>query len=777
MTLVTAAVVSCLRADDSKTKNALTVTRAVTMFDLRIVGPDGKPIPDAKVELRRPPDFQAAQIRVGTFLNRSSFAVKVRSDASGRIVFERPDPLQRLDLYITMPGYAPYWAGWDLTTKPEPIPARLTAQLNTAWSIGGIIVDEDGKPVVGARISPLIEFKKRPGESRQLMTGDRFWTNGKGVWRFDSVPASMSEVSVEIYEPNFQGAQPMLSRGRFGIQPGHEPTAKIVLKKGLVVTGKVTDEAGKPIARAVVRTKFMNEVRSTATGADGVYTLESCTSGPARIVASALGHALELQQVQIGPKMQPVDFHMQRGKTIRVRVLDEQGYPIPKASIFFQAWRGHVQYFEFERVPQYANAQGLWEWNEAPADEICADIVRPDGMTLGNRLLMAGDQEIVFRVPLALVVSGKVIDAATKRPIEKFRVSKAIRLQRGDLLWNDTFAGTGGHYEIREKYEYPHFQVLIAADGYARTLSREIKSEEGNVSIDFELIKGPDVPLTVLMPDGSPAAGAKLAMGSVGSRIKFKNGNLDEAQTSCLKRQADSRGRLTFEMDKPDFWLVITHPSGYAQSNGVPNSPTLRLTPWARVEGTLRVARKLQANTMLQVECGQYLGQNGPRVFTEYRQATDSGGRFVFERVFPAEGRVGRFIPRPEMSTEMVSAALVPATFVSGKTTVVDLGTSGRPVIGQLRRAANSTVKVPWRHVIVDPPGTTFGGRSLQFVAVPDGDGNFCIDDVPPGNYVLHIFIPNGRAFEIEQHPFSVPTINQTLSQRPVDIGVITLRR
>jgi hypothetical protein len=116
-------------------------------------------------------------------------------------------------------------------------------------------------------------------------------------------------------------------------------------------------------------------------------------------------------------------------------------------------------------------------------------------------------------------------------------------------------------------------------------------------------------------------------------------------------------------------------------------------------------------------------------------------------------------------------------TFVSGKTTRIDLGTSGRPVIGQLRRAANSTVKVPWRRVQADPPGTTFGGGGLQFLAVPDGDGNFCFDDVPPGDYVMHIYTSNGRAMEIETHPFSVPTVTETLSQRPVDLGVITLRR
>ncbi|HEV8001260.1 MAG TPA: carboxypeptidase-like regulatory domain-containing protein, partial [Planctomycetaceae bacterium] len=571
--------VARLRADEGKATTAAPVAPAVTTFDLRIVGPDGKPIPDAKVELRRPPDFEAKQIRIGTFLNRSPFGVKVRSDDHGRVLFERPDPLKRLDIFVTIPGYAPYWAGWDRTENSEPIPATLTAKLKPGWSVGGIVVDDEGKPIHRARIGLFIEFQKRPGETRQLSTGNRIWTNGKGEWRFDSVPASTHAVSVEIYEPNYRGEQLRLSRAGFGIEPGHDSTSKIVLEKGLVVTGKVTDEAGKPIARAVVRTKFMNDVRSTATNADGVYTLEGCSAGAARIVASALGHALELQRVQIAPKLQPVDFHMQRGKTIRVRVLDEQGHPVPKARIFFQAWRGRVEYFEFDQVPQYANAQGVWEWNEAPSDEIRADICRPAGMTLSSRELLAGDKEIVFRVPPALAISGKVIDADTKRPISEFRVSKGIFLQQGELLRINTFTATNGHYEIHETYEHPHFVVLVEADGYACAESHEIKSDAGSVTVDFELTPPKSVVATILTPDGSPAAGAKLAIGNVGARITTRNGDLDEKQTTCEKSRADTAGRLTFKVPGPNFGIVVTHPSGFAQFNAMPNQPIIRLTP------------------------------------------------------------------------------------------------------------------------------------------------------------------------------------------------------
>ena len=111
--------------------------------------------------------------------------------------------------------------------------------------MGGIIVDPDGKPVAGVQVSPSIEFKKRPGDVRQFGSGARVTTDAAGKWRFDSVPVSMAEVHVEIDHPSFMPIRRLLERREFGIEPGREPASKIVLDRGLTVTGKVTDEAGK----------------------------------------------------------------------------------------------------------------------------------------------------------------------------------------------------------------------------------------------------------------------------------------------------------------------------------------------------------------------------------------------------------------------------------------------------------------------------------------------------------------------------------------------------
>ncbi len=133
-------------------------------------------------------------------------------------------------------------------------------------------------------------------------------------------------------------------------------------------------------------------------------------------------------------------------------MLDEKGNPVPKARIFFQQWRvPFFKYFEFDHVSQYADQNGIWVWNEAPLDEFKADICRPDGMQLPRQSLIARAEEYVFRVPGALVVSGKVIDAVTRKPIPEFRVVPGGADNQQAIFWNRTesFIATDGHYRIR----------------------------------------------------------------------------------------------------------------------------------------------------------------------------------------------------------------------------------------------------------------------------------------------------------------------------------------
>jgi protocatechuate 3,4-dioxygenase beta subunit len=601
-------------------------------------------------------------------------------------------------------------------------------------------------------------------------------------------------------------ANPTLSRAEFEIKRGHEATAKTTLQVGVVVTGKVTDETGKPIAKALVRTRVGNDARSAFTGKDGTYRLEGCGTtqeggggvliagangvvrregakpGEVTIVASAKGRAAQVKHADIGPVRGPVDFDLKPGGTIRVRVLDEKGRPAPNATVFIQAWRGDFDYFQFDRAPREADVDGVWEWHEAPPGDLSASISRPNGMTLNNRPLSAQKEEYVFRVPPALVISGKVVDAETKQPIKTFRAVRGTRwTEQQQVYWdtNNKVVGAEGAYHMRETWETSAYLVRIEADGYLHGVSRSIKSDEGKVEVDFELLKGKDVVATVLTPEGVPAGGAKVAVIGGNVAAVINQGEIDIKGGRRDIQEADATGRFRVATKNDEFWLVVTHQSGFAELTGLPNSNprVIKLAPWARIEGTFQLAHKPQADVEISLDNAQFFGRNASPV-DQGAQTTDLHGRFAFDRVMPGKRQITAKRTSGEGDSETTCSRSMAVDCPAGKTARVDFETDGRPVIGQLQAPSDSKLGLQLSAAQIyvgQEPGGTRADTRLQFHATPDRKGNFSIDDMPPGNYFLTAFISGRPESYVRSQRFTVPKVNEKLSQRPVDVGVLTL--
>lgn len=754
-------------------------------FELRVVGPDGKPVAGAVVELGGDPIITPDRVRKGKLVAQRAFGTTYATDDEGRLIVELPSSPKRFVLFITMPGYGPYCAWWVSQDHDGSIPQRLTAELEAAWSVGGIVVDPDGKPIAGVEVRPSIEFRKPPGDTRQFGIGARARTDAAGKWRFDSVPVSMADVHVEIDHPSFQPLRQRLARADFGVAPGREPSTRIVLERGLTITGKVTDDAGEPIAGALVRTKFWNDVRQARTGPDGTYQLAGCEPKPARVVASAPGKAIDMKELNIEPGMGPVDFRLKPGGTVRIRVVDQQGNPVPRTRIFFQGWRGRTEYFEFDHVNQYANDQGVWEWHEAPLDEFQADICPPNGMQMPRQPLVAREQEYVFRVPDPLVVSGKVVDADSGKPIKEFRVVPGRRQGAGDnLFWNreDGFAGVNGRYELRESRGESAHLIRIEAEGYRAAVSRDIKSNEGSITIDFAMVKGKDVVAKVVTPRNAAAVGAKVALGIAGSQIHVKNGEVSDIQTYASRAVTAADGRFHFPAQDGNFELVITHPEGFAliRSGSDWSARIIRLEPWARVEGTYRVGKNPRAGAPIEIDVSRLesYGEGVPRMFSQHQATTGPDGRFVFARVIPGKGRIGRQITFMvnEGATEVTSSCKVAAEFPAGKTVHIDLGGTGRPVVGKLEPREGFTGKPRWNFASIRamPAGAADDSNRPYYTVTADRDGRFRIDDVPPGRYSLDgMFHQMEDVGALSGYGFEVPAGR---ADSPVDLGVIRLK-
>lgn len=794
-------------------------------FELQLVGPDGKPVAHGEVSVRDNPLTKREQVKVGEFVGNETYRVRIKADADGRIVIERPKSGPYFAVDIETPGYAPYWATWNSYNHKEEVPSKLIAQLDRAWSVGGIVVDKDGKPVKGATINPSIPFKRRPGDEQEIYVGTQIKTNADGKWRFDCVPMSMTDVSVSIRHPDLMPRQLMLTHGEFGLAQGQEPTVKITLEPGIVITGHVTDDAGKPVIGARVFTRE-SEVK---TGDDGGYQLKGCGPGRLRVVVTAKGRAMDMKDLDVVQNMPPVDFAMKPGGKIRIRVVDKEGNPIPKTNVFFQQWRGkQIEYFEFSKVKQYTDKDGVWEWDEAPLDDLEADISPPKGMTLSRQHVKARSEEYVFHPSAELVISGMVTDAKTNEPIKSFRVIPGQRYGNSQLFWNrqQTYTGKDGKYEIRNNRVQGAQVVRVEADGYKPAVSEDIKAEDENVLLDFPLERGQDIQGTVLTPDGKPAEGANVALGINGSQIFIRNGALDHTATFSERVATDKSGKFHFPPQDGEFTILVTHSSGFAKvaSNGEWKQDSIKLQPWARIEGTFRTGKKTAPHVTLEFQANDFstFRADGPRIFFTHATSTDGEGHFVFDRLLPGKGYIGRqmIFMVNEGATEVTSSKRVLVECKGGETLKLDLGGDARQVVGQLQSPQGAKQPVNWRQAQINmhlaltqpqfpkPPAAVLNDRKkaqawlAQWQASPEGQawaamnaanqriretmpyfsasaddkGHFKIDDVPPGSYELSLYFMGrvGPQRPMTAH-FSVPAAESDQGDAPVDVGTVTV--
>jgi hypothetical protein len=383
----------------------------------------------------------------------------------------------------------------------------------------------------------------------------------------------------------------------------------------------------------------------------------------------------------------------------------------------------------------------------------------------------------------SVTITGNVIDQKSKRPVEKFRVIPGTHPRPKEWHWQRRLSvvGINGQYRIREATAGAVHVMRIEADGYQPAISRDVKVGEGNVTLNFELTKGENVDGVVLTPAGQPAGKAKVAVGIAGSYVSIRNGEIVFSNGDL--QEADAGGRFHFPPQLPGYFLVITHPSGYAKYQPGPHSNrrTIQLDPWTRVEGTLRVGGQPKANVPIWINRFDHR-QDFPDVLTIWETTSGPEGRFVFERVWAGKGWIGpRLMFSPDKgAAEATSVRTIWGLYPLGKMVRIDLNGNGRRVVGKLRPPPGYNKAVPWNFAMIQvaPVGATGSVPNVHFHATVGPDGSFHIDDVPAGEFLIAggVMLNSFPGGNFEQH-FFVPANASGQSAEPLDLGVLTLQK
>jgi hypothetical protein len=118
-------------------------------------------------------------------------------------------------------------------------------------------------------------------------------------------------------------------------------------------------------------------------------------------------------------------------------------------------------------------------------------------MQIVSQRLIPRAEDYVFTATPLLTVSGNVVDAETKQPIQKMTITPAFfnQGQKQPYLNNGgTYVSVDGKYRFQSRRSDEGVGFQIAAEGYEPVLSIRYNGDEETQTANFELKKEPTVP-------------------------------------------------------------------------------------------------------------------------------------------------------------------------------------------------------------------------------------------------------------------------------------------
>ena len=775
-----------------------------------------------------------------------------RTDSDGRCAIQAPNPPTWLT--VRAEGFVPRHLR---LSAMEGMPHEYVFKLDRGSSIGGYIRDEDGKPLENVKLSiyssnALFDSKQNVAD----LEGPDNWvyvqTDRTGWWAATELVPDAERIQLTLDHPErasikfdtiaggtvITGGTPIEHAIISDLKAGR---AVLTMKSGLVVSGRVMDESGRGIEAGEIISYSSNGGSSPIqdwmlepirTDANGQFALRIPKAGEIMVYVQARGFAPEERVVQAAPGLAPVEFRLKRGEIVRGRVVDEEGNPIPNASISTgNAMIGRTQPFSWSGK---TDVNGRFLWDSAPAKPLSYRI-GATGYDSSSSLVLAPGQEHEIRLTKgsALILTGKVTDAATRMPIDRFKVSLAPSSQ---IVMMPT-EGKGGEFTITlaaratpivsggRALPVPLYAILVEADGYIPDISQSVEAQPGNRYFEISLVRSNGISGFVLLPDGSPAANAgvylcggnpmpqNLPSGAILMSGPVMTENLRSIRCSLstggspfsFATQTDASGRFSLKPVPGPHSFYAAHEKGFAAivPENIPASGNITLQPWAQIAGAVMVGSQPGANQSVSL-ASLAMTQRPPALRVMLTTATDSEGRFEFTSVPPGEYKITN---RPAVGSSGNSAVVAVR---SGETATIRIGGTGRPLTGRIVavgvdptvtpriQSASLALKLPDENIpsrsdsvaysqwLESEAGVARLRAERSYLLRFEADNSFRLEDIPAGTYTLTVTVnSSGRldpqtgmpvGLERVTKEIVVPEMPGGSSDNPLNLGVINLQ-
>ena len=419
------------------------------------------------------------------------------------------------------------------------VPEEYTVRLQRGVKIGGVVTDEQDRPLPGAHIVIAAYGGNgyRSGESKvqefSSYNSGMFAPDGKpglmtdtdGRWSVANFPPDLEAMRITVIRDDGSDINYSSQAERFSPSRRDQPLslaelrqqkAAFKLPSGFTVKGRVVDLEGKPIAGAKVTDAYgmSPQPRGGVMGnGEGRFQFLNRRTRQSIWAVEAPGCALTCEVIDLKPDMPERTVQLQPAKPAVLRVVRADSKPAEGVLVQTAAWRNEGLFVEFKG---HTGPDGSLVWSNAPVQAVRA-MLTPLGGGMRMIKLRAGHEEKITLGDASrdeIRVTVKATDAKTQ-PLPTFEVQMDKEFGNRFAPW--TQEQTASPEERCAKRSSatactPQFRLQITASGYIPKGSEPIDFNDGDQEV--ALAADPDVPIkgVVRLPDGSPGDGVYLVV-------------------------------------------------------------------------------------------------------------------------------------------------------------------------------------------------------------------------------------------------------------------------
>lgn len=598
----------------------------------------------------------------------------------------------RRALLVKAPGMSPVLCRGLSKVEGQ---TAMDVQLYPIQSVGGQVVDEQGKPVAGAvgRLENRIVSRRFDTKAPYYLNTQYVRTDAHGKWNTTTMlrQGKMSLV-LQWLTPNdyvlgdgVSQLDDQMSSSQF-----FAGEYKTVLKRGIDVKGVVYDQNDKPLKDALLsygnRAFRKGKYYSTQTNGKGEYRFPHVPQGQLILTVTAKKHAPAILKIQAVDSIKPLDFHLKEPAAFYFKVVDKDDKPVSDVRISPSTWQG----FRTLKHAVKTDKKGLATWY-GPRDSVKFSASGGGKNRVSQLAFLPSKNKNdvhVIRVFEPLHVYAVVTDKKTGMPIPAFRVLEGHLRQvdetpyfypyfKGKHFGQD---GKLGQWDRAFKIYSPYYKLKIQADGYAPMISKPIAHEAGQVDLYFELEKADDTVGKIVDQQKKPIGGA-LVYVCESMQIPFVINGMVQHNARQNVLTTNMAGQFQTAHQSEQVNLVVLDDYGYAQvtiKQLRENQGTITLSPWCVITGKLLIGDQPGRGTA--ISTGLHNVKIGKIMFAS-NTITDQDGYFKMDRIPSGPMSVGRQIKQG--STVAVGVNPVKFELKPGQIIDVQIGGTGRPVVGQ----------------------------------------------------------------------------------------------